>query len=287
MSDPSPPSKPGRDRLSNQASSESLDAVWTAIEEGRVEEAMDIADTLGREHPTDGEVHLALAAAAYEAGDSPTALEAARRAGELGIEDPQMQRWYEAAALYQLWQLDSARQVLQEIVRDDAEFADAWYMLAQVCETLQDQVGARRGYDRAFAIEPDRFLKPIRIDARDLDRVILQARGDLPTEFRKALEEVPVVVQPLPTLEMAKAAGEDEPPLPPDLLGLFVGSSQLDHSVFNPVEQPGVIFLFQTNLERICPDEETLAEEVRITLYHELGHYLGFEEDDMHRMGLE
>jgi predicted Zn-dependent protease with MMP-like domain len=287
MNDTTHPPKRGHGRITNLASAESLDAVWTAIEEGRIEEALDIAETLTREHPEDGEAHLAQAAATYEAGLPDAALEAARRAGQLGIEDHGLQAWYEAAGLVQLWKLDEARPLLERLLKEDASFADAWYLLGQVCETAGDQIGARRGYDRAFELEPDRFPRPSRIDEGELDRVIALAREDLPEPFQKALDEVPVVVRPLPTYDMAKSGAPDEPPLPPDLLGLFVGSSNLDRSVFNPVEQPGVIFLFQTNLERICPDRETLAEEVRITLWHELAHYLGFEEEDMHRMGLE
>ena len=55
----------------------------------------------------------------------------------------------------------------------------------------------------------------------------------------------------------------------------------------NPTEQPGVVFLFQKNLERMCPDRPTLEDEIRITVWHELAHYLGFGEDEMEEMGLD
>jgi predicted Zn-dependent protease with MMP-like domain len=34
-------------------------------------------------------------------------------------------------------------------------------------------------------------------------------------------------------------------------------------------------------------DEEGFREEVRVTFLHELGHYIGFNEDDLEQRGLE
>jgi predicted Zn-dependent protease with MMP-like domain len=50
--------------------------------------------------------------------------------------------------------------------------------------------------------------------------------------------------------------------------------------------RPNSIYVFQRNLERIAKDRADLIEQIRITLYHELGHYLGFEEEDMDDLGL-
>jgi predicted Zn-dependent protease with MMP-like domain len=47
-----------------------------------------------------------------------------------------------------------------------------------------------------------------------------------------------------------------------------------------------VIHLFQRNLERIARDEEELVEEIRITLFHEIGHRLGFDEEGVDALGL-
>ena len=43
---------------------------------------------------------------------------------------------------------------------------------------------------------------------------------------------------------------------------------------------------FKKNLEKICADREELIEQIQITIRHEIGHYLGLDEDDLDRLGL-
>jgi predicted Zn-dependent protease with MMP-like domain len=43
--------------------------------------------------------------------------------------------------------------------------------------------------------------------------------------------------------------------------------------------------LFKRNLERSAGDAAELAEQIRVTLYHELGHYLGLDEDALEDLG--
>ena len=47
-----------------------------------------------------------------------------------------------------------------------------------------------------------------------------------------------------------------------------------------------MIYLFQRNLERFADDEEHLREEIRTTLFHEIAHLLGWDEDEVEAMGL-
>lgn len=283
MTDDRPNSDIGRP----QADREELDHLWLALEEGRLSDALEYSSRLQAAYPEDGEVALARSAVAYESGQVRSTLDFAKLAGELGTEDPLLQRWYVAAAYHYLWQFDEARDLLDNLLREEAEFAEAWYLLAQVCEMQGDQVGARRGYDRARAIQPERFHRPTAISEEQMHEAVGKAREDLRPEFQRALDEVALIVEPQPNWELAKSESPSGDPLPPDLLGLFVGANRLDSSVFDPIEQPGVIFLFQHNLERVCAHPEVLIEEIRTTLYHELAHYLGFEEEDMASLGLE
>lgn len=264
-----------------------LEDVWNALDEDELDKALEIAEELHREHPDLASVGLGLAAARYENGLVRETLEAARAAGPLeDDEDDALRLWYVAASHHYLWEFADARAELDELVREQPGFAESWYLLAQVCEAQGDEVGARRGYDRAFDLEPERFPRPTRFDDASMRDAVQAARDELPERFQAVLDDVAIAIEEMPTRELAQPEGEGDP-IPPDVLGLFVGANQLDRSVFSPLDHPGVIFLFQRNLERMCGDPETLIEEIRTTLWHELAHYLGFEEDQMADLGLE
>jgi len=47
------------------------------------------------------------------------------------------------------------------------------------------------------------------------------------------------------------------------------------------------IVLYRRNLERLSRDPDHLLEEIVTTLYHELGHYLGWDEEEVAQRGLE
>ncbi len=264
-----------------------LEEIRDALDEGDVETGLRLAEELAAHHPDDAEVALELAAARYEAGAVRGTLEAARHALESGLEDEALARWYVAAAHHYLWDFESARALLEKMLAENEDFAEAWYLLAQICEIEGDEVGARRGYDRAHTLDDERFPIPYRIDETALRKAVQDARDALPERFQEVLDELAIAIEDLPSAEMARAESSSEDPLPPDVLGLFVGSDRFDQSVFDPVQLPGVIFLFQRNLERVSPDRATLVEEIRTTLWHELAHYLGFGEEDMPQLGLE
>ena len=104
----------------------------------------------------------------------------------------------------------------------------------------------------------------------------------LAREMARRAAEVPVVMLPRPTKAMVRDDGVD-----PDLLGLFVGPNCAE-GVESGDPLPPEILLFLENLwDYADGDEELFREEVRVTYYHELGHYLGLEEDDLEDRGLE
>ncbi len=107
------------------------------------------------------------------------------------------------------------------------------------------------------------------------DDVIAETLRELPRPLREKLATVAVVVAERPP------RGEEE-----DLLGLFVGVPY-GEKIGNPQPEADQIFLFRRNLEEMCESEEELAEEIRTTLLHEIGHYLGLDEDELIERGLE
>jgi predicted Zn-dependent protease with MMP-like domain len=102
--------------------------------------------------------------------------------------------------------------------------------------------------------------------------------GALPGPLQKISRSLPVIYQGNPE------PGEPEHNYDPDLLGLFVGLPLAE-------SESGVlsahIVLFLENLwDEAEADEEIYRREVRTTFLHELGHYLGLDEDQLMERGL-
>ncbi len=161
--------------------------------------------------------------------------------------------------------------------------ADLHLRLALAFDLLDRPEEAERCLEQARALEPVQFANVRHYNVDRFEALVVEAAERLPESFRAVLEEVAVVLDPVPRAELASGR---EAETPPDLLGLFVGASALERSIEGLPESPAVIYLFQRNLERFCRDEDELAEQVAVTLYHELGHALGFDEDGVDRLGL-
>lgn len=98
----------------------------------------------------------------------------------------------------------------------------------------------------------------------------------LPAPLTGPARKVPVLFARTPD----SAAGQED-----DLLGLFIGA-ELAHEGDEPL--PAQIILFLENLwDEAEENESAFRDEVRITYLHELGHYLGLDEDDLLERGLE
>lgn len=94
--------------------------------------------------------------------------------------------------------------------------------------------------------------------------------------------------QPLPvTFERIPSAAFQAEGIEADTLGLFTGPAFGDeeHSV-SPL--PPQIILFLENLWGFAAgDAGVFSDEVHTTYLHELGHYLGLDEDELTERGLE
>jgi predicted Zn-dependent protease with MMP-like domain len=101
----------------------------------------------------------------------------------------------------------------------------------------------------------------------------------LPKPLRERAEKLPV------TFERRPNTGLQADGIEPDTLGLFTGPEFANEE---NVPLPPQIILFLENLwEYAEAREEIFREEVRTTLLHELGHYLGLDEDELTQRGLE
>ena len=101
----------------------------------------------------------------------------------------------------------------------------------------------------------------------------------LPKPLRERAEKLPV------TFERQPNAGLQADGIEPDTLGLFAGAEFVEEE---SVPLPPQIILFLENLRDFAEGDEVIfREEVRTTFLHELGHYLGLDEDELTKRGLE
>lgn len=112
------------------------------------------------------------------------------------------------------------------------------------------------------------------------EEAVAAAQRDLPAELQPLARELPVVYHDWPSTEIL---GEE---FEPDILGMFAGSPH-GQDTGDRNDLPPHILLFLLNLWDFAEhDLAAFREEVRLTYWHELGHYFGWDEADLDERGL-
>ena len=247
---------------------ELLDRAWLALDEGEYGEALQLLARL----PEDlRETWVLRAAARLELAELEAAAAALDHAAALGErEDPDV-TWLRGELDLRLWRLPEARAGFEALLeRETSPAALGRYSLC--CELLGDFAGADEALEQARDLDPDNWPLPPRLSEQEFEDLIDDSIAGLPEVFREALGETQLVLAPMPTPELVHP--EDPASTPPDMLGLFIGRSKLE-SLEDQLDLPPSIYLFQRNLERAAQGREELLEEIRITLYEEVGQMLG------------
>jgi len=103
---------------------------------------------------------------------------------------------------------------------------------------------------------------------------------ELPPPLSAAARRLPLVIEGTPGADLVRSG------VAPETLGLFVGSPHAEEPAGAPV--PSEIMLFVENLWAAAgADDDEYRAEVRRTLLHELGHYLGLDEQDLVQRDLD
>jgi predicted Zn-dependent protease with MMP-like domain len=121
-----------------------------------------------------------------------------------------------------------------------------------------------------------------RVSKAQFGELVEAAVQELPEEFAKFLEEVPIEVKDNPSENELRRARVGRGGL---LLGLYVGRPRTRRSVEDSGTIPDVIYIFQEPIQAVCNNEEELLRQVRVTVLHEIGHHFGLSEEDLERLG--
>jgi predicted Zn-dependent protease with MMP-like domain len=119
------------------------------------------------------------------------------------------------------------------------------------------------------------------VTRRQFEALVDKALRKLPKKFRQRISNIAVVVEDWADDQTLAEMGIE----PPDTLyGLYRGIdlTRRDSSYGNVM--PDVITIYQGPIEEDAVDEQEMAEIVRETVVHELGHYFGLDDETMHRI---
>lgn len=103
------------------------------------------------------------------------------------------------------------------------------------------------------------------------EALVTEVLDDLPDEMVEGLDNVVFLVED---------EHEDE-----DLLGIYEGVALTERGQYGFGELPDVIRVFRLPHLAECDDDEALRAEVRTTLVHEIAHFYGIDDEQLHELG--
>jgi len=116
---------------------------------------------------------------------------------------------------------------------------------------------------------------------RRFEDLVDAALSTIPAPFDAALEEVAIVIADEPTTDQRR---QNHVPDGETLYGLYEGVARTEYGA-DWIQAPNTITLFRLPLEADHADPEDLADEVWITVIHELAHHLGIDDERLHELG--
>jgi predicted Zn-dependent protease with MMP-like domain len=116
---------------------------------------------------------------------------------------------------------------------------------------------------------------------RQFEALVERALRRLPKTFKDRLANIAVVVEDWADDATLAELGIE----PPDTLyGLYRGVdlTHRDSNYGNVL--PDTVTIYQGPIEEDCADEQEMAELIRDTVIHEVGHYFGLDDETMERL---
>ena len=114
----------------------------------------------------------------------------------------------------------------------------------------------------------------VEMSRQEFEDAVADALDGVPPELARLMDNVVVLVE------------DDAPPDDPALLGLYEGTPLTERdSWWATGSLPDRITIFRLPTLAVCASPEDVAEEVRITVVHEIAHHFGIDDDRLHELG--
>ena len=111
------------------------------------------------------------------------------------------------------------------------------------------------------------------MDAAAFEELVIDELDQLPDEMVEGLDNVVFVVEDRP----------EDGTL--DLLGLYDGLALTERTQYGMGELPDRIVVYREPHLAQCEDEAELRDEIHTTLVHEIAHFYGLDDRQLHEMG--
>ncbi len=111
------------------------------------------------------------------------------------------------------------------------------------------------------------------MDATTFEELVIDELDRLPDEMVDGLDNVVFVVEDRP-----EDGGLD-------LLGLYDGLALTERTQYGMGELPDRIILYREPHLAQCDHESELRDEVHTTLVHEIAHFYGIDDEQLHELG--
>jgi len=111
------------------------------------------------------------------------------------------------------------------------------------------------------------------LSADEFEQLVIDELDALPDEMIDGLDNVVFVTEDRP----------EDGSL--DLLGLYDGVAITERGQYGFGELPDRIILYREPLLAICETLDELKDEIHVTLVHEIAHFYGLNDEQLHELG--
>jgi predicted Zn-dependent protease with MMP-like domain len=120
------------------------------------------------------------------------------------------------------------------------------------------------------------------MDQDSFEQLVREALRELPSLIRKKLENIELIIEDQADRETLKEMGISSPH---HLLGLYRGIPYPRRGHWYGNVLPDTITIYQKPIESVCRDEKEIKAKVKEVVAHEIGHYFGFSEKKLRKLG--
>lgn len=122
------------------------------------------------------------------------------------------------------------------------------------------------------------------LSREEFDQLVIRSLETLPQEILQIIDEnnVAITVQDWPSRAQLRSA---RVPAGSTLFGLYEGVPLTQRSSYYGMVAPDRITIFRGPLTTYMRTPDAIAEQVRKTVIHEVGHFFGMDEDHIQSLG--